>query len=197
LFLSAKDRCLTWMLRLLAGLTALLVLLIVLFVIRESWSALAAIGMGRWWTDASWHPADDSLSGSFRLWPLLAGTLSVSWLALLLAVPLGLQSAIFLQFYAPRPLAWWYRRVLEVMAGIPSVVYGLWGLVVLVPLVNRLRPPGASLLAGGIILALMILPTLSLLADIALACVSREYLRGVRRRIAWCCRPRDRVCWRR
>ena len=64
------------------------------------------------------------------------------------------------------------------MAGIPSVVYGFWGLVNLVPLIARLHPPGTSLLAGILILTVMILPTIALMADAALANVPRQYLLG-------------------
>jgi phosphate transport system permease protein len=64
------------------------------------------------------------------------------------------------------------------LAGIPSVVYGFWGLVVLVPLIGRIQPPGTSLLAGIAILTIMILPTIALMADASLAKVPPEYLRG-------------------
>ena len=66
------------------------------------------------------------------------------------------------------------------MAGIPSVVYGFWGLVVLVPMINRLHPPGTSLLAGIAILTLMILPTIALVADAAFAEIPQEYLLGAK-----------------
>ena len=68
--------------------------------------------------------------------------------------------------------------LIELLAGIPSVVYGFWGLVVLVPLIGRIQPPGTSLLAGIAILTIMILPTIALMADASLAKVPPEYLRG-------------------
>jgi phosphate transport system permease protein len=68
--------------------------------------------------------------------------------------------------------------LVELLAGIPSVVYGFWGLTTLVPLINQLHPPGASLLAGILILALMILPTIALTTHAALLTVPGEYLRG-------------------
>jgi len=64
------------------------------------------------------------------------------------------------------------------VSGIPGVVYGFWGLVVLVPLINRLHPPGTSLLAGILLLALLITPTIALIADASLAAVPQEYLQG-------------------
>ena len=92
--------------------------------------------------------------------------------------PLGVASAVFCHFYAPPLVARGYRVIIELLAGIPSVVYGLWGLMVVVPLIGRIRPLGASVLAGILVLALMILPTMVVVADAALARVPREYLLG-------------------
>ena len=77
-----------------------------------------------------------------------------------------------------RPLRRPYRRLIELLAGIPSVVYGFWGLVVLVPLIGAIHPPGPSLLAGIVILTIMILPTIALMADASLANIPQQYLRG-------------------
>jgi phosphate transport system permease protein len=79
--------------------------------------------------------------------------------------------AVFLNFYASRPVHVLLRRVLELLGGLPGVLYGLWGLVVLVPLIRRVAIPGQSLLAGLIVLAIMILPTVALLADAAVLSV--------------------------
>jgi phosphate transport system permease protein len=97
--------------------------------------------------------------------------------SVLVATPLGILSAVFCHYYAPPAIAGLYRRLIELLAGIPSVVYGFWGLVVLVPLIGRIQPPGTSLLAGIAILTIMILPTIALMADASLAKVPPEYLR--------------------
>lgn len=97
---------------------------------------------------------------------------------MLLAVPLGILSAVFCRLYAPPSLSRLYRRLLELLAGIPSVVYGLWGLVVLVPLIARIQAPGASLLAAILVLTLMVLPTMALAAEASLAAVPVSYLQG-------------------
>ena len=175
---SSKDRLLTTLLQALAAVVGLLVLLIFAFLIRESTPAMTQVGLSRFVADESWHPSADAAHGSFNLLPILAGTLLTSAGAILVAAPLGIFSAVFCQLYAPPSLGWLYRRMIELMAGVPSVVYGLWGLVVLVPWIAALHPPGPSLLAGIMILALMILPTVALLADAALASVPREYLQG-------------------
>lgn len=92
--------------------------------------------------------------------------------------PLGVFSAVFERFYAPRPIAGVYRRLIEVLAGIPSVVVGFWGLVTLVPIIARVRPPGASVLAAVLVLALMVLPTVALVAAASLRSVPADYLSG-------------------
>ena len=173
-FPSRTDAVLTWVLRGLAALAGALVLLIFAFVALESLPALREIGVLRFLSDSSWHPSE----GLYKLAPMLWGTLFTAAGAFLLATPIGILSAIFCHLYAPPPIAWLYRRLLELLAGIPSVVYGFWGLVVLVPLIARIEPPGASLLAAVLILTLMILPTLALSVDASFAAVPAHYHQG-------------------
>ena len=110
--------------------------------------------------------------------PMVMGTLFVTAGAVLLAAPLGILSAVFRHYYAPPMVTQAYRTLIELLAGIPSVVYGLWGLVVLVPMIREFGPPGPSLLAGIITLTLMILPTIALLADAAITNVPSHYMRS-------------------
>ncbi len=109
---------------------------------------------------------------------MLLGSLYVAAGAVLLATPLGIAVALFGRFYAPAVLAQGYRGLMELLAGIPSVVFGFWGLMVIVPAIGRWVPPGASVLAGVLVLALMILPLVALTADAALAKVPVHYLRS-------------------
>jgi phosphate transport system permease protein len=148
---------------------AVVLLLILLFLTQASWPLLQqpASLLG-----ATWQPAN----GLFGLQAMLGASLLSSLLALLLAVPAGLLVSIWLIFYAPAAVAQAYGAMLGLMASIPSVVYGLWGLVVLVPLLGAWMPPGASLLAAGIVLALMILPLLMVQADVALRESARRHL---------------------
>ncbi len=169
---SHRDHLLRWLLWGCAGVTGGVLVCILVFLILEAMPALHQPGWHRFFTDASWHPAE----GAYALWPMLAGTLLSTVGALLLAVPLGIGTAVFCYWYAPAWLAVPYQRFLELLAGIPSVVFGFWGLVTLVPLINQWKPPGSSLLAGMIILTVMILPTTSLLSHASLAQVSTESL---------------------
>lgn len=169
-----KDSLLLWTLRACALVAGVIVLLVALFLTLESWSALHHIGLARFFSDASWNPS----AGLYNLLPMVWGTLWAMLGAVLVATPLGVASAVFCHYYAPPAVARVYRRLIELLAGIPSVVYGFWGLVVLVPLIRELHPPGPSLLAGIFILTLMILPTIALMADAALANVPAHYTRS-------------------
>jgi phosphate transport system permease protein len=153
-------------LRLTAGLAAGIVLLIVLFVVRESAPALSEIGVTRMLTDDQWRPRAHE-NPRFGVLPMLAASALVTVVSLLIAVPLGLAGALFSQYYAPRVAGRMFEQLVELLAGVPSVVFGFWGLVVLVPMINRIQPPGHSLLAGGVVLSLMILPTVLLTATAA------------------------------
>ncbi len=170
----STDDCLCWFLRGLAAVASTIVILIVTFLIMEALPVLQGIGLLRFFTDPSWHPAE----GFYNLTPMLWGTLFAMAGSVLIATPLGILSAVFCHYYAPVSLARLYRRLIELLAGIPSVVYGFWGLVVLVPMIGEMHPPGPSLLAGILILTIMILPTIALMADASLANVPQQYLRG-------------------
>lgn len=175
---SGRDRALVWTLRLLAGASGAVVLLIVAFLLWESIPGLAHVGLGRFFGDPSWHPAREAAEGTFNLVPMAWGTFLAMAGAVLLATPVGILSAAFCHFYAPPGLARAYRRLVELLAGIPSVVYGFWGLVAIVPLIRQIAPPGPSLVAGVLVLAIMILPTIALVADAAISAVPRDCLRG-------------------
>ena len=168
-----QDRWLLWGLRLSAALAGVILLLLLAFVLIEAWPALQHIAFWRFFTDASWHPHEYADQGQFNLWPMLLGSVLVSAGAILLAGPVGLATALCLQYYLTPGWAGALRRLVELLAGIPSVVYGFWALVVLVPILRQWSPPGQSLLAGILILALMIVPTVALMTDAALSGLPR------------------------
>ncbi|MCP5246341.1 MAG: phosphate ABC transporter permease subunit PstC [Burkholderiales bacterium] len=168
------DKLLVGVLRTGAAVAALVMLLILSFLLFESWPVLTKLSLLRFVTDVSWHPLEDA----YNLMPMLSGTLLASMGALMLAVPLGMASALFIVFFAPKHLSLLYKRLIELLAGIPSVVFGFWGLTTLVPLINEWHPPGASLLAGVLVLTLMILPMITLTAYTALAAVPDELFRN-------------------
>jgi len=109
----------------------------------------------------SWHP----LRGEFGFFPFIMGTLWVTGVAVAIAIPLCLLTAIYLSEYAHRRMREWTKPLIDLLAGIPSVVYGIWGVLIIVPLIkNHIAPffghfsTGYSVLSGGIVLAIMIFP---------------------------------------
>lgn len=157
-----------------AALSTALLVLVVIFLLKESWPALHGMGWWRFISSESWYPLDRQ----FSLAPMLAATVVTSLGALLLAAPFGVATAVFSIFYAPPAVAAALQNLIGLMAGIPSVVYGFWGLTVLVPLIAAWEPPGASLLAAVIVLSMMVMPTVMLTTKAALLAVPSAALLG-------------------
>jgi phosphate transport system permease protein len=172
-----SDRLFLATLRVMAASSAILVVLVAVYLAIGAWPGLHSIGPLRFFSDSGWHPGDVA-TGAFDLRAMLVGSLASALGAMLLAAPLGFLSAVFVHFHAPPRLRVAYRRLVELLAGIPSVVYGLWGLVALAPLVRELAPPGPSLLTGVLVLTLMIVPTVAMLADAALQAVPTAHLQA-------------------
>lgn len=118
----------------------------------------------------------------FGLLPMIYGSAVVSFLALLLAAPVGVAAAIFISEYSPGRVRPVLKTLVELLAGVPSVVYGLLGVLVLRQFVYRLFPvtSGDTLLTGALLLAVMILPTVVSLCDDALQAVPRRYREAAR-----------------
>lgn len=173
-FPSRADRCLVLFTTMCAVVAGSLIVFVAAFVSVEAAPALFDVGVVRFFSDDGWFPTSDL----FNLVPMLSGTLLTTAGALCLATPFGIASAVFSRFYAPPKLAVWYGRLVGLLAGIPSVVFGLWGLVVLVPFVAQLGGSGQSLLTAIFVLALMILPTVAITAEAALRAVPTSSLEG-------------------
>lgn len=169
-----RDAALTWATRLCAVIAGALTLLVFAFLVGETLPLCIKLSPHHLLVDARWAPRD----GSIGLFPMMAGSAFVVGGAMLLSTPLGVAVAALSAFFAPRSISLLLRGVLGILAGVPSVVYGLWGLTVLVPLIHAVRAPGVSLLAGILVLGLMILPTMALLADAALRAVPVEQMRA-------------------
>jgi phosphate transport system permease protein len=167
---------------LVSAVVVVLVAGIAFILVRESSLSLRRFGLDFWRT-SKWDP----VSGEFGALPFLWGTLYSSFLALLIATPVALGIAVFLSELSPRPLRRPLIFLTELLAAIPSIVYGLWGIFVLVPFVRYLQtmtpdwlhglpffqgpPLGIGLLSASLILAVMIVPFT--------ASVAREILKAV------------------
>ena len=159
----------------LAGISAVLIItMIFLFLLREGFPAFVEVPLSDLFS-SRWYPIEDK----FGLLPLLAGSLIVTVGAVVIAVPLGLTTAIYLGEIAPP----WQREILkpfiEVLAGIPSIVLGFFGWVALAPLIQSMgAPSGLTAFTGSLILAYMALPTIISITEDALYAVPKEYRDG-------------------
>lgn len=158
---QSSDRIILLVLKIFGFLITTLVSLIFLFVLIESIPSISETAVIRLFTDEGWYPSENL----YNLAPMLVASLLLMLGSLVISVPFGIGLAVFTQLVAPKYVSTLYRRAIELFAGIPSVIFGLWGLVVLVPIVLKYFPPGQSLLSGIIVLSLMILPLMALSAD--------------------------------
>jgi phosphate transport system permease protein len=172
------DTGIRYVLLLSALVSVFVVFLILLFTLREALPAFREIGVVPMLTGMVWRPQQDQLG----ILSMVAGSILVTIGAVALGVPLAMAGAIFLAEVAPPVVRELVRPAVELLAGIPSVVYGLFGMVVLVPAVRRIfSVPGNSgfgLLAASIVLAVMVLPTITNIAEDAIRAMPREYKEG-------------------
>jgi len=141
--------------------SGLIVFIMAFGLYQRSRPILAIKSLSELLFSTSWHP----LRKEFGFFPFIMGSLWVTGVAVVIAIPLCLLTAIFLSEYAPRYIREWTKPLIDLLAGIPSVVYGVWGVLVIVPLIkNHIAPffgtfsSGYSVLAGGIVLAIMVFP---------------------------------------
>ncbi len=149
--------------------------LITIFIFKEGLPLIFKVGLGQFILGRQWSPSH----GSFGILSMILGSFWVTGGALTLGVPLGVAVAIFTAEFAPASLASAVRPLVQLLAGIPSVIYGFVGLTVLIPLIQRyLGGPGPSALAGAIVLTIMILPTIVSISEDSIRAVPREYRDG-------------------
>ena len=162
-----------------AGISVLAVALICVFLFANGVPALAQIGLPEFLFGTTWRPANDI----YGIFPMIVGSIYVTASAMVVGVPTGLLCAIFLSRFASGKIAAVLKPGVELLAGIPSVVYGFFGLVILVPFVRANTPDnvtgnGLSLLAASVLLGIMILPTIITVAQSALDAVPKKYYEG-------------------
>jgi len=161
----------------------IIVFLIFLFTITEAWPAIEEIGLDTMLLGTVWRPGSiiGTEKAQFGMLPMIIGSILSTLGAVIFGVPLSLGTAILLAEVAPRSVREIVRPAVELLAGIPSVVYGLFGMVVLAPLIRNIDVPhntGFGLLNASIILAVMIIPTVTNIAEDAIRAVPREYKEG-------------------
>ena len=161
-----------------ACVSVLCVALICAFLLANGLPAMGKIGVLKFLSGTRWKPGADI----YGIFPMIVGSVYVTAGALLLGVPVALLTAVYLAFFCPKGLYCVLKPAVELLAGIPSVVYGFFGIVVLVPAVRALGErwdgSGNAMLTASILLAMMILPTIIGVVEPALRAVPTSYYEG-------------------
>lgn len=161
---------------LLLALSSLSVLaLITVFIFIKGAPIIANVGLFNFVFGMKWAPSQ----GYYGIFPMIVGTISVTLGAAIIGIPVAIACSIFLAEFAPTWLRNIFRPAIQLLAGIPSVVYGFWGVIFIVPMIrDYLGGPGLSILAGSIILAIMILPTIISISEVSILALPRHYKDG-------------------
>ena len=160
---------------LVACASVVLVKMICGFLFVKGLPTMAEIGVGNFLLGTKWKPGIDV----YGILPMILGSVYVTAGALVIGVPIGILTAIFMAYFCPEKIYGVLKPAVELLAGIPSVVYGFFGLVVLVPFVrDNLGGTGLSMLTASMLLGMMILPTIISVAEAALRAVPKSYYEG-------------------
>jgi len=161
---------------LLIALSSIFILaLITFFIFEEGIPLIVKVGPKAFLLGEKWIPS----KGLFGIFPMIVSSFWVTLGALLFGIPLGLACTIFLSELVPPSIGTFFRPAIQLLAAIPSVIYGFWGLIVLVPLIRiHLGGPGLSILAGSLVLGFMILPTIITISEDALNALPPSYKAG-------------------
>jgi phosphate transport system permease protein len=157
-----------------ASSSFLILLAIIIFILQQGLPAFVKVGVFDFLFGINWSPANSQ----FGILPMIVGSLAVTLGSMLLAVPLGLACAILLAEVAPLKVRQILRPAVELLVGIPSVIYGLVGIGVIVPAIRQIGGTGYSIAAACIVLMAMVLPTIISISDDSIRAVPRKYKEG-------------------
>lgn len=158
-----------------ATVSILAVIVICYFLAGQGLPAIVEIGVSDFLTGTLWKP----LEGHFGIFPMIVGSIYVTAGAIILGVPVGLLCAIFMAKFCPRRLYSVLKPAVDLLAGIPSIVYGFFALMVIVPVVQELTgTSGKGILTASIMLAIMILPTIVSVSEASIRAVPESYYEG-------------------
>jgi phosphate transport system permease protein len=168
------DRTARYIVFIFGTVSFLILLLIALFIFREGLPTFDHINFFDFLFGTEWRPGRDQ----FGILPMIIGSVAVTIGSMLMAVPLGIACAILLAEVAPEHIRRIIRPAVELLVGIPSVVYGLVGMTLLVPAIREIHGSGFSVLAASIVLMAMVLPTVISISEDSIRAVPREYRDG-------------------
>ena len=151
------------------------VIVICFFLFEQGFPAIGEIGVLDFLTGTVWKP----LEGQFGIFPMIVGSIYVTAGAIIIGVPVGLLCAVFMAKFCPSGIYRIMKPAVDLLAGIPSIVYGFFALMVIVPVVQTLTgASGKGILSASIMLAIMILPTIVSVSEAAIRAVPESYYEG-------------------
>lgn len=170
-----KEKVIKYLLFFTSISSVVMLLLIIYFLFQEGLHVFKSTNFSDFFLGQYWYPTSDP--HKFGILPLMVGTLLVTFVATLIAVPISIASAIYLAEIAPSYIKNTTKPAIELLAGIPSVVFGFFGLLVLIPWIQKMfeLPTGATALAGSIMLAIVALPSIVSVAEDAISSVPYSF----------------------
>jgi phosphate ABC transporter permease protein PstC len=173
--LERNDRLVRLALLVVAFSAVSVLLVITVFIVQQGTPIMFKYGLKSFLAGGNWYPSEKV----FGLWPMIVGSLFVTAGALVIGIPFGLACAIVLTEFSSKRVRRVIKPVIELLAGIPSVVYGFMGVIILVPFIRQtFGGPGLSILAASIVLGIMILPTIISISVDSLQAVPPSYREG-------------------
>lgn len=170
-----KEKGMKFVFLLAASVSILAVAFICFFLFANGLPAIKEIGILNFLFGKTWRPSNDL----YGIFPMIIGSLCVTGGAILIGVPVGVFTAVFLAKYCPKKLYSFMKPAVDLLAGIPSVIYGFFGLVVIVPFVrNYIGGDGNSMLTASILLGIMILPSIISVSETSIRAVPDSYYDG-------------------
>ena len=154
--------------------SVLAVAVISLFLFASAFPTIKEIGPFKFLFGMTWKPSNDI----YGIFPMIVGSLYVTGISILIGVPLGLFTALYMTYFAPKKLYRIMKPAVELLAGIPSIVYGFFGLMVLVPLFRSVFGNGKSIITASVLLSFMILPTIITVSESSLRALDKSLLEG-------------------
>ncbi|MCI6114865.1 MAG: phosphate ABC transporter permease subunit PstC [Spirochaetales bacterium] len=154
--------------------SVLAVVVISLFLFASAFPTIKEIGPINFLFGKIWKPSNDI----YGIFPMIVGSVYVTGISILIGVPLGLFTALYMTYFAPKKLYRVMKPAVELLAGIPSIVYGFFGLMVLVPLFRSIFGSGKSILTASVLLSFMILPTIITVSESSLRALDNSLLEG-------------------
>lgn len=173
--MKAKELIMKIVFLICACVSIVAVIAICAFMFANGFPAIAEIGPANFLLGTEWRPGQNL----FGIFPMIIGSIYVTAGAIIVGVPIGILCAVFLAYYCPKKLYSLLKPAVDLLAGIPSIVYGFFGLVVIVPVVQQVfHTGGKGILTASILLGIMILPTIIGVTESSLRAVPESYYEG-------------------